>query len=163
MEIRPINPTDDRLLISNIYEESWKFAYKNIIPQSYLDSIPAGRWASGIDKEGMHNFVVVQNGQYIGTSGFCRSRLPELSDFGEIVSIYLLPEYIGKGYGKRLLDAVVSQLKEIGFNDIFLWVLEENSRARRFYEKSGFSESGRHMDINIGGKELREIQYIRYI
>lgn len=163
MEIRQITPSDDRLLISNIYEESWKFAYKNIIPQSYLDSIPAGRWASGIDKEGMHNFVVVQNGQYIGTSAFCRSRLPELPDSGEIVSIYLLPEYIGKGYGKNLLDAVVSQLKEMGFNDIFLWVLEENSRARRFYEMSGFSESGRHMDINIGGKELREIQYIRHI
>ncbi|MCH5349075.1 MAG: GNAT family N-acetyltransferase [Oscillospiraceae bacterium] len=163
MEIRPITSSDDRLLISNIYEESWKFAYKNIIPQSYLDSIPAGRWASGINKEGMHNFVVVQNGQYIGTSCICRSRFPELPDFGEIVSIYLLPEYIGKGYGKRLLDAVVSQLKEIGFNDIFLWVLEENSHARRFYEKAGFSESGRHMDINIGGKELREIQYIRHI
>lgn len=44
MEIRFIAPTDDRSEISRVYEESWKFAYKGIVPQSYLDSIPEGRW-----------------------------------------------------------------------------------------------------------------------
>lgn len=34
MEIRHINQSDDRFAISRIYEESWKFAYKDIIPQS---------------------------------------------------------------------------------------------------------------------------------
>lgn len=43
MEIRTINNADDRNAISQIYEESWKYAYKGIIPQSYLNSIPKGR------------------------------------------------------------------------------------------------------------------------
>lgn len=51
LEIRYINQSDDRFAISHIYEESWKFAYKNIIPQSYLDNIPAGRFISNLDKE----------------------------------------------------------------------------------------------------------------
>lgn len=42
MEIRQIRQEDDRMAISHIYEESWKFAYRNIVPQSYLDSIPVG-------------------------------------------------------------------------------------------------------------------------
>lgn len=44
MEIRYITPADDRMLISKVYEESWKYAYKGIIPQHYLDSIPECRW-----------------------------------------------------------------------------------------------------------------------
>lgn len=39
MEIRHIKQTDDRLAVSHIYEESWKFAYKGIIPQSYLNRV----------------------------------------------------------------------------------------------------------------------------
>lgn len=33
MEIRYINDKDDRIAISDIYEESWKHTYKGIIPQ----------------------------------------------------------------------------------------------------------------------------------
>lgn len=159
MEIRHITQSDDRFAISRIYEESWKFAYKNILPQSYLESIQTGRWVPNLDKEGMHSLVLIEDGIFIGTSSYCKSRFSDFNNFGEIVSIYLLPQYIGKGYGKLLLDAVVGELEQLGFQDIFLWVLEDNLRARKFYEKSGFIFSGSYLDDNIGGKELREMQY----
>ena len=37
MEIRYITKDDNPLEISKIYESSWKYAYKNIIPQNYLN------------------------------------------------------------------------------------------------------------------------------
>ena len=43
MEIRLLRETDSRLEVSRIYEESWKTAYRDIVPQAYLDGIPAGR------------------------------------------------------------------------------------------------------------------------
>ena len=48
MEIRPLRETDSRLEVRRIYEESWKSAYRGIVPQAYLDGIPAGadRWCS---------------------------------------------------------------------------------------------------------------------
>lgn len=79
------------------------------------------------------------------------------------MSIYFLPQYIGKGYGKLLLDAVVGELEQLGFHDIFLWVLEDNLRARRFYERAGFISTENYLDDTIGGKELREIQYCRSV
>lgn len=82
-----------------------------------------------------------------------------MNDWGEIVSIYLLPEYMGKGYGRALMTAVINLLKEMAFENIFLWVLEENHNARGFYEKMGFEPSGRYHNDNIGGKALREMQY----
>ncbi len=160
MEIRYVRPDDSLLAISNIYERSWKYAYQNIIPQDYLDSIPTGRWANSITKNGMNNLVLLENGLIIGTAGICKSRWENYRDYGEIVSIYFLPEYIGKGYGASLLKKCVEELKKLGFHRILLWVLEENSRARRFYERNGFTCSGEYMNDTIGGKELREVMYM---
>ena len=44
-----------------------------------------------------------------GTASCCASRTPELSDWGEIVSLYLLPEYWGNSWGKALLSAALAQ------------------------------------------------------
>ncbi|MBE6764609.1 MAG: GNAT family N-acetyltransferase [Ruminococcaceae bacterium] len=159
MEIRYINQDDDLLEISNIYESSWKFAYKDIIPQDYLDSIPKGRWANRINKEGMNNLILIENGSIIGTSCFCKSRWENYNDYGEIVSIYFLPDYMGKGYGSHLLKRCVEELKSLGYNRLLLWVLEDNIRARRFYEKNGFVCSDEYLNDTIAGKELREVMY----
>ena len=159
MEIRYINQSDDLLEISNIYERSWKYAYRDIIPQDYLDSIPKGRWAGSINKIGMNSLVVIENGRIIGTASFCKSRWKQYSDYGEIVSIYFLPAYMGKGYGHQLLKKCIEELNILGYDNILLWVLEDNQRARKFYEKNGFSCSEIFMSDNIGGKELREVMY----
>ncbi|MBD5551666.1 MAG: GNAT family N-acetyltransferase [Lachnospiraceae bacterium] len=160
MDIRYLSSEDDLFEISSIYEKSWKYAYKDIVPQDFLDSIPAGRWADRIGEKGINNLVVMENGLLVGTASFCRSRWKEYSDYGEVISIYFLPEYIGKGYGKHLLSKCVEELKKLGFSDILLWVLEDNHRARNFYEKNGFAYSEECRIDTIGGKELRELLYV---
>lgn len=161
MKIRLVLPADNRNEISRVYEESWKYAYRGIVPQSYLDSIPSGRWADAADRNGTRSLILLDKERIVGTSSVSRSRFTELSDWGEIISLYLLPEYIGKGFGRALLCAATEELRNMGFESILLWVLEENARARRFYERSGFCESGEVLEDQIGGKPLREIQYIK--
>lgn len=163
MEIRPLRETDDRLAVSRIYEESWKSAYRGIVPQAYLDAIPIGRWAANRDQEGRRSLVLEETGRLIGVACVSPSRWPDYPDFGEIISLYLLPESTGRGYGKALLAAAVGALADRGFRDALLWVLEENHRARSFYEKQGFRFSGDFMDGEIGGKPLREVLYLRHI
>ena len=77
------------------------------------------------------------------------------------MTIYLLPEYIGKGIASQLINACIEELEFLGYTEILLWVLEDNLRARRFYEKHGFICTEDYMDDNIGGKSLREVMYIR--
>ena len=108
----------------------------------------------------MNNLVIIENNLIIGTASFCKSRWEKYSDYGEIVSIYFLPEYMGRGYGRQLLKACVDELTKQGFDIIHLWVLEDNIRARYFYEQSGFSQTEDFLEDNIGGKDLREICYI---
>lgn len=159
MEIRHIKEYDDKFAISYIYEKSWKWAYRDIIPQSYLESIPTGSWTPRLSGFGRNSLVMLDGENYIGTSSYCEARLSEFAGFGEIVSIYLLPEYAGRGYGRQLLSAAVNELAELGCRDIYLWVLEENHRARVFYQKFGFVLSDEYLDTEIGGKKLRELQY----
>ena len=158
MKIRYLNENDDMNAISRIYEKSWKYAYKDIIPQSYLDSIPEGKWANTVQR--FRTLVMTDNGVPVGTSSFCPSRWERFSGYGEIVSIYFLPEYMGKGHGGKLLEAAVDELKKQGFDKILLWVLEDNHRARHFYEKHGFTCTDEYIEDNIGDKRLREIMYI---
>ncbi len=161
MEIRFLSSKDSLPDISNIYESSWKYTYKDIIPQHFLESIPKGKWAGSITKEGMHSLVMTEQGRIIGTATFCQSRWAQYPDYGEIVSIYFLPDCIGKGYGRHLLNRCTEELNRIGFQKILLWVLEDNQRARRFYEKNGFRCTGEYRNDVIGGKPLREVLYLQ--
>ncbi|MDE6602079.1 MAG: GNAT family N-acetyltransferase [Lachnospiraceae bacterium] len=156
MEIRYIEPTDNRIAISEIYEESWKYVYNGIIPQGYLNSIPKGQWVSNLDNPSRKTLIFIDDDSLIGTSSFGKSRFEKFSDWGEIISIYLLPDYFGKGYGKLLLQTAISELEKIGYKNIFLRVLMDNIRARNFYERFGFSRTDDYLDDNIGGKELQE-------
>ena len=95
MEIRYVASVDDPLKIGKVYEESWKYAYRGIIPQDYLDSIPAGRWTSFIDHPDWKTLVCVEDGRIVGTSCFYFSRFEQFPGWGEVISLYLLPEYMG--------------------------------------------------------------------
>lgn len=162
-EIRYITETDDRYEISSIYEKSWKSAYRGIVPDGYLDSIPEGRWASKVDNPEWKSLVFVEEGKIVGTCSLCASRFEAFRGYGEIISIYFLPEYTGKGYGRQLLDRAISELRKDGYRDVHLWVLEENLNARAFYSKLGFEETDSIIEDEIGGKKLKEISLVRRI
>ena len=157
MEIRYVTKTDSLLEISNVYECSWKYVYRNIVPQHYLDRIPVGQWAGRINRPSL---ILLDRGKIAGTASFCQSRWKAYGDYGEVVSLYLLPDYMGKGYGGPLLERCVEELGRRGFRKVLLWVLADNRRARKFYEKHGFTSSEVSMDTDIGGKTVREVLYL---
>lgn len=80
---------------------------------------------------------------------------------GEIMSLYVRPADFHKGYVRALFEFVTDRLRESGFSEQYLWVLEENRRARAFYEAMGFYANGEKTTQNIGGKELAEVKYIK--
>ena len=161
MKIRKLRPGDDFFAVSRVYEESWREAYRGLLPQEYLDSIPLGKWVPYLEQAGRESLLLLEEEKIVGTASCCASRTPELAGWGEIVSLYLLPEYWGNGWGKALLTAAVEQLESMGYQDFFLWVLEGNQRARAFYEHMGFRPSGAYEEDEIGGMPVREIEYRR--
>jgi GNAT superfamily N-acetyltransferase len=63
-----------------------------------------------------------------------------LVDWCWLHGFYVRPDHWGSGVALELYEAALAQLD--GCAEIRLWVLEENHRARRFYEKHGWRENG---------------------
>lgn len=103
---------------------------------------------------------MIQDSRIIGTSTIGAGRDEAAPGWGEIISIYLLPDYFGKGYAKPLIRAVCGELVARGFHDIYLWVLEENLRAQKFYQKNGFIQTQQSMQVEVGGKLLTECKFV---
>ena len=58
-------------------------------------------------------------------------------------------EYQSKGLGNRLLEVMISKLKEMHRKHLILWggVQADNSKALAFYEKNGFVPFDTHVFI----------------
>ena len=164
MEVRKIMPADDVAAIADIYVQSWKTAYRGIVPQDFLDKLDGNGWADFLREGQCESYVVIKgNRRYMGTASVCPAREKSMTGWGELVSLYLLPEAFGKGYAEPLFCAAMRGLLQMGYEEAYLWVLEENLRAQRFYEKQGFRKNGDRMEIAVGGKELVEIRYVKRI
>jgi len=137
MEIRHYRDGDNLRDISRIYARSWKSAYRGIVPQEYLDALPEDRWAPLMEKEKRQLLLAADGDTLIGASTWGPARDGAYADWSEIVSIYLLPEYFRQGVGTALFRAAEAELVARGHDRIYLWVLEDNMPARRFYEKTG--------------------------
>ena len=129
MEIRLLNEEDDIDAVCGIYAASWKSTYRGIIPQEFLDNIDKEKWREGIQNSELISLVMMNGEKMIGTASYCASRFISLKGFGEIVSLYLLPDYYGNGYGRQLLQAAVDGLSEMGFSEK---VKEEAKRKSDF-------------------------------
>ena len=83
--------------------------------------IPAGRTA-----------IAVVQGQVVGLLAISTG-----ADAGWIENLYVLPTWVGRGIGTRLLALARQRLPA----PIRLYTFQENHRARRFYESRGFRAS----------------------
>ena len=53
----------------------------------------------------------------------------------ELNKLYILEWFCGKGIGEKLLEFAEDIVRNEGENEMWLWVLESNNRAIKFYEK----------------------------
>jgi ribosomal-protein-alanine N-acetyltransferase len=74
-------------------------------------------------------------------SGFLVGRRVE--DQAEVLNMAVRADRWHKGEGSALLSAALEELGLRGAKNVYLEVRESNTRAISFYEKHGFSRSGR--------------------
>ena len=90
--------------VSAILAQSWRWAYRGILEQGFLDSIKDDRWVEFLQKtEGLTVIMLTVDGQPAGASVYRRSANSDFTADGEVVCLYLLPEHAGKGLGRALL------------------------------------------------------------
>ena len=149
IEIRAATP-DDADDICDAHVASWRVGYAHVFPESvlYADDFDASRrafWRAWRFDPGCKVLVVTIDGRVVGFSSFGpeRPRPTPIGIRGEVWAFYLHPDAWGSGAADALMEAAEDRLVRDGFPDAVLWVLDDNPRARAFYEKHGWEPSGR--------------------
>jgi [ribosomal protein S18]-alanine N-acetyltransferase len=60
----------------------------------------------------------------------------------DVVTLAVAPQRWGRGTGTALLLALVDEARRRGHTEVLLEVREDNPRARRLYQRHGFTEVG---------------------
>ena len=127
---------------------AWQEAYRGIVCDRYLDSMTVEATTARARQFPENTLVAKDQEKVVGFAVYSPSRDEDLTDAGEVVAIYVLSEYYGHKIGYRLMNEAVSRLSE--YNTIFVWVLEQNERAIRFYHRYGFEFDGCKKQLNLG-------------
>lgn len=158
MQIRRMTESD-RAELNELYLASWKAGYKGLLPQDFLDGLTAERWEGKFLDEG--SFVAVEDGKIVA---HCHARAadePKMRRWGEIHTMYTHPDYWKRGYGSAVFEQAEKWLSESGFDDVYLYVLEGNERAKRFYNAHGYLPNGDTLCCDIGGVIVTDYRYVK--
>ena len=138
----------DEATLALIQTESWKAGFKDILNPETLQRYTQLDKATAMYRHLLENNI--GNGYLMKVEGiphciawWSASRENDMPDYAELICIHSLPDRWRKGYGKKMMNAVMRDIKDAGYSKVILWVFEENIRARRFYETLGFIMTGK--------------------
>jgi GNAT superfamily N-acetyltransferase len=102
---------------------------------SFRAALPTVRLAHDDDdvRRYVRDVLVGQRETWVADEGGRIVAMMSLSP-GWVDQLYVVPDRLGEGIGRRLLDLA----KDRALGQLELWTFQVNARARRFYERNGF-------------------------
>ncbi|MCJ2132113.1 GNAT family N-acetyltransferase [Methylobacterium sp. E-045] len=158
--IRRARPRDaDRL--SDVFDETWREAYRGIIPGVSLERMISQRpsqWWLGAAQRNRPLVVVEIGDEVVGYAIYGQARGSAFKASGEVDELYILPAYQGLGLGRRLFRAIRNDLADHGLTRVGVWTLAGNERACGFYAGLGGVQVAEAVD-RMAGAVLSKVAY----
>jgi GNAT superfamily N-acetyltransferase len=163
----------DAEAVARTVNSSWRVGYRGLLPDAILDGLDDARstaqWVQWL-RDGYQNLwhgaevrvATDSNTAVVGVSAFGADRdRPDAAAHGELWMLYVEPSCWGHGYGRALLRDAETTLAACGRNNLTLWVLDGNLRARRFYEAAGWASD----DVTklFGDSGAYEVRYRKHV
>jgi ribosomal protein S18 acetylase RimI-like enzyme len=141
---------------------AWRAAYAGLLPDAELAALEAeseaAAWRRYIltpPSEG-RLWLAVEGSRVVG---FARTGPCADDDIagraGEVHGLYVEPELIGTGVGRRLLSHALDDLASREFELAVLWHFVGNDPAAAFYERAGLELDGSWRASAFGIEEVR--------
>jgi GNAT superfamily N-acetyltransferase len=140
---------DDADDIATAHIDGWRVGYRHLLPDDFLDSDEFAsarydgwrRWTWSTWVPGSELFVGLIDDRVLGFAHVGQQR--DHPDVGELYGFYLHSTAWGSGLADTLMTTSTAWLASHGYAAAVLWVLRDNPRARRFYERHGWVANGR--------------------
>lgn len=140
--LRPMT-TADADAVAALHATSWRSAYRGMLPDDFLDhDVDADRqgvWRQRLqaDPQPGHFGIVAEDGagRMVGFAFVMPDDDPE---WGTLIdNLHVHPDLKGGGLGRQLMQAVARRLGAAHTQPVYLWVLDANEPAKRFYARLG--------------------------
>ena len=141
---------------SLVHWQTWREAYDNLLPAEFQEIMTLDKCRFFSQKYPENTLIAMDGKKVVGFISYGNFR-DETIQAGEIIALYVLKDYYGKGVSKQLMHAAFVALDQ--FSEIYLWVLKENKRAIAFYQKMGFTFDGQEQILKLG-KPVKELRMI---
>jgi putative acetyltransferase len=129
--------SDEGPVLALVQEEASLAALGHIFPPElypYPRAVVQAHWAAAVGDPAKRTLIALNGDRPVGAACVYEEWLEGL---------YVSSEYWGTGLAGELHDRALAVVRELGSGLCQLWVLEDNVRARRFYERRGWREDGR--------------------
>ncbi|WP_309117748.1 GNAT family N-acetyltransferase [Saccharothrix sp.] len=165
--VRAATP-DDVQQIARIHRDTWRTAYRSLLPEEVLGGLgdTTQAWAEAVEED---QVLVATEGEYL--VGYCVAgrapaeevakadgTLPPDAATTALVSILVEPRWGRRGHGGRLLATAAKTLRDNGNTRGIAWVPEADRASTNFYAKAGWEPDGTVRTLDAGGRPLREIR-----
>ena len=157
----------DLQAIAKLHAASWRAAYRGILPDIFLDNDlednRAGRWNGTLDRMAPSDrLLIAMLGN--GLAGFISGWTTTATDCDlgfdlHVDNLHVRPDLRGQGLGLALMQELSRRQLSHGSIKTYLWVLDGNEHALRFYVRLGGRVSDRRR-IALGGTMVWETRIV---
>lgn len=108
---------------------SWNETYKGIVNDEFLEHLKLNetkrieKQKKNYKKDNKKRFVLEVDGKVVGICTITKSRNENYPTSGELQSLYIINDYKGYGYGRKLFYKAVEELEKIGYHDMIIGCL----------------------------------------
>lgn len=146
IRIRMAVPGDEAVL-AYIQTESWKAGFAQILSPEELERTAnlqrvTQTYQDVLLREGSNIAIEYVDGKPHCFAAWGKNRCGLADSVSELICIHSLQDNWARGYGSAMMEYVLARLQQQKYESVILWVFEANTRARRFYEKHGFTLTG---------------------
>ncbi len=141
---------------SLVHWQTWREAYDDLLPADFQETMTLEKCRFFSQKYPENTLIAMDGKKVVGFISYGNYR-DETIQAGEIIALYVLKDYYGKGVSKQLMHAAFVALGQ--FSEIYLWVLKDNKRAIAFYQKMVFTIDGQEKILELG-KPVKELRMV---
>jgi GNAT superfamily N-acetyltransferase len=171
IRVRDATPGDGAAM-GAVQIAAWRAAYAGVMSDAYLAGLDpetfGAHWreSAGEDRGRARSLLVGElEGRVvaIAATGEFRARASDDEPTGELWMLNTHPDAFGTGVSGAVHAEALRRLGVAGHHEAVLWVVRENPRARRFYEREGWAADGQDAIADLGGVDVTELRYRRSV